>query len=130
MTTFRKWMIIENHDYPTISSNQWNGNMLRPIGDSMNSISSSFTNYDILPGIREVPFSQFSPAKNIFYASNDFNKARDLAVQIQNNKEIEPLIIAIDKEGPYILEGAHRFYALSTLGYKTFPAVVVLDLDE
>jgi hypothetical protein len=39
------------------------------------------------------------------------------------------LIVAIDKQGPYILEGSTRIDALYNLGVKTFPALVVYDKD-
>ena len=36
----------------------------------------------------------------------------------------------VDKEGPYILEGAHRLGALYLVGVKHIPALVVLDLES
>jgi len=38
--------------------------------------------------------------------------------------------MAVDKDGPYILEGAHRAAALHMLGAKSFPAQVVLDKES
>jgi hypothetical protein len=39
------------------------------------------------------------------------------------------LIIGIDQEGPWVVEGSHRFDALLLLGKESFPAIVVLDLE-
>ena len=97
---------------------------------NIGSISASFTDYEVLSGIREVPLSDFSGAETFFYDANDKRRSEGLAGKIAESGEIAPLIVAIDKEGPYILEGAHRFVALSKLGKKTFPALVVIDQDE
>ena len=94
------------------------------------SISSSFEEWEELPGIREVPMSDFGGPKSVFYAVNDFERSRELASQISESGEIKPLIIAIDDEGPYLLEGAHRFVALHELGAKSFPALVIIDMDD
>ena len=94
------------------------------------SISSSFGDWEELPGIREVPMSDFGGPRSVFYAADDFRRSRELALQIRESGEISPLIIAIDDDGPYILEGAHRFVALHELGAEAFPALVVIDRDE
>lgn len=88
------------------------------------SISASIDNYETLPGIREIPFSWFSgPDKPT-------DRTRKLAAEINESGEINPLIVVIDKDGPYILEGGHRYDALQQIGKETFPAVVVLDIDS
>jgi len=97
---------------------------------NMSSIESSFNDYEILKGIKEIPMSELGGPKSVFYATDDFNKSKKLAEQIKSSGEINPLIIAIDEEGPYILEGAHRYVALYYLDKKSFPALVVLDKDE
>ena len=94
------------------------------------SISATFTDYEILPGIREVPMSDFGGPKTFFYAADDFKRSKALAEQIKHSGQISPLIVAIDEDGPYILEGAHRFVALHYLGAKSFPALVVIDQDD
>ncbi|HUS48953.1 MAG TPA: hypothetical protein VMZ91_02210, partial [Candidatus Paceibacterota bacterium] len=43
---------------------------------------------------------------------------------------ISPLIVVIDSEGPYILEGGHRYVALRELGFQSFPAVIVIDTED
>ncbi len=80
--------------------------------------------YDVLDGIREIPMSAFDDpgAKT--------PRAKELANQIKQSKELNPLIVGEDKNGPYIIEGSHRFDALRMLGAKSFPAVVAVDLTE
>lgn len=94
------------------------------------SIGATLYDYTILKGIRSVNMKEFGGPRTVFYAKNDFDKARELAAQIKQSKEISPLIIVIDNEGPYILEGAHRYVALYYLKAKAFPAMVVIDEDE
>lgn len=94
------------------------------------SIGASFDDgeYDVLPGIREVPISHFSAAKeHNYYSAGDFRHVDDLSNQIGASKEIAPLIVVHDHDprGPYILEGGHRLSALHQIGAKTFPALVV-----
>ena len=90
---------------------------------NQDSISATFGNdYETLSGVREIPMSEFSKP------SIPTQKVRNLAKAIQESGEINPLIIAIGKEGqPYILEGGNRFDALGLLGKKSLPAQVVLD---
>ena len=94
------------------------------------SIEATFFDSETLPGIREMQMSDFGGPRTVFAASNDFRRSEEIAESIKESKEIKPLIIAVDKEGPYILEGAHRFVALHNLGVKSFPALVVVDLDN
>jgi ParB-like chromosome segregation protein Spo0J len=54
---------------------------------------------------------------------------KKLAEEIKETNEINPLIVVIDNEGLYVLEGGHRLAALHLLGKKTLPALVVRDLD-
>lgn len=95
------------------------------------SISAGFNDWYELPGLREMPMSAFGSAKprDNFYAANDIQRSRGLAEEIRNSGYITPLIVAVDDEGPYILEGGHRFVALGELGVASFPALVVIDLD-
>ncbi len=106
----------------------------RLVGDDVpntSSIPGSLGNYRELPGIREVPFSAFDqlgPLK--YYSKSEEVRTRTLADEIFYSKMVNPLIVIEDAEGPYILEGAHRFDALRELKARSFPAVVVLDLDS
>ena len=95
------------------------------------SIESSLTEYDILPGIHEVPTSAFDPRyKPKPYSIEESDRLDRLVSAIRDSKEISPLIVVLDDQGPYILEGGHRFDALLTLGAKTFPAQVVVDTES
>jgi len=106
----------------------------RTVGEKIantGSISSSLNEYEILKGIREVSFSSFdSMGKLSFYSVSEEKRTRDLAERIKASGEIDPLIVIIDKEGPYILEGGHRFDALRILGARSFPALVVIDTES
>lgn len=97
--------------------------------DNMASIGATLNRYTSL-GVRELPFEDFCDPKRLFYAADDHNHAAKLAEAIKASGKINPLIVVHDKEGPYILEGAHRFVALHHLGAKTFPALVVRDDDS
>jgi len=95
------------------------------------SISASLTDYTILPGIREVPLSDIiNNPRNYFYAADDFKRCEYLAEQIKESRAITPIIVVVDKEQAYTLEGAHRVVALHMLGAKAVPAMVVLDEDD
>ena len=78
-------------------------------------------NYQELPGIREVPFSMFTGL------AKPTPRTTALGDAIKNSGEINPLIVAVDEKGPYILEGSNRFDALQHIGKTSFPAVVVID---
>jgi hypothetical protein len=92
-----------------------------------NSIAATVPNYKSI-GVRDVPLSAFTlagPPPRKLDA-----RTMKLAEEIKASKQINPLIVAMDKQGPYIVEGGHRFDALRYLGAKSFPALVVRDLDE
>ena len=90
------------------------------------SISASLDDYTILPGIREVPMSEFSVTGKSYSVSEN-KRIKQLAKDIRESREISPLIVVIDAEGPYILEGGHRIEALFLLGVKSFPSMVVVE---
>jgi hypothetical protein len=118
-------------NYQKVSGPVWNGLLIRPIGSSSKSIDSTLDDYEILPGLYDVPISAFSAdlknLSNHFYSADDIKRANKLTETIDQNKEIEPLIVVMDNEGPYILEGAHRTYALVKLGFDSLPAQIVMD---
>lgn len=121
--------ISESREYPKAGSIVDGLNVTSHV-PNMDSIAATFYDYEILKGIRKLPFKDFGGPNSVFYAKDDLDRSKSLAEKIKESKRIDPLIIAIDKEGPYILEGAHRFVALHYLKKKHFPALVVLDLDE
>lgn len=94
------------------------------------SIEATLSEWEELPGIREVPMGEFGGPRTVFYAADDFAKSKKLAEKIRKSGKVSPLIIVVDEEGPYILEGAHRYVALYELGARSFPAVVVRDAEE
>ena len=106
----------------------------RSVRDSIpnrSSIEAALDNYEVLPGVREVPFSAFDQMGPLhYYSVSEEKRTKKLAAQILASGEINPLIVVEDAEGPYILEGAHRFDALRELGAKALPALVVLDLNS
>lgn len=104
------------------------------VGDkvsNMSSISASLSDHEIQSGVKELPMSEFSTKpRELFYAANDLASTRQLADTIKTSGRIDPLIVVVDKDGPYVLEGAHRLGALDILGKKSFPAIVVHDISD
>lgn len=94
------------------------------------SIESSLEDYEILPGIREIPTSETGEiTQPKFYSVEQEETTRKLAEEIKTSGEINPLILVITDTGDYILEGSHRLDALRILGIKSFPAQVVIDRE-
>lgn len=93
------------------------------------SISASLGNYKILPGLREVPMDAFTLTGK-HYSADGQRRIDRLAEEIRNSGQITPLIVVQDNQGYYILEGGTRADALAKLGAKSFPAMVVKDLDS
>lgn len=116
--------------YP-IAGTVVDGRVVRGGAPNTDSISASLNNYRILPSLREVPLSDFSAApRDVFYAAGDIHRSQELADAIRESDEIAPLIVVVDGEGPYVLEGAHRLAALHILGAQSFPALVVIENDD
>lgn len=104
------------------------GRKVLPEIPNLSSISASLTDYKVLKGVREVPFAAFTQMGKLAYATVDArSRAQELAEAITESREIAPLIVVVDSDGPYVLEGSHRFDALRELGAKSFPALVVID---
>lgn len=107
------------------------GRKIRDDIPNKGSISAELSNYEVLPGVREVPFSAFDQMGPLsYYSVSEQERTKKLAEQIRQSREINPLIVIEDAEGPYVLEGGHRFDALRELKARAFPALVVLDLDS
>ena len=95
--------------------------------DNIESIESSLVDYYIYDGIRECMTSDFGEGG---YANVRENKrSEELAKEIEISRQISPLIVVVDNDGPYILEGGHRFDALKLLNIQSFPALLVLDQE-
>lgn len=73
--------------------------------------------------------SDFGDPHTVFYAKDDFERAKRLAAAIDESNELNPLIIGFDEKGAFIIEGAHRYVALYYLKARSFPAVVVAGID-
>ncbi len=93
--------------------------------DNVGSISSTFDagRYVVLPAVRAVPLSVFDLEPP---CGRELLRIQSLAQQIQESRSITPLIVVVDEQGPYILEGAHRVDALFMLRRKYLPALVVV----
>lgn len=98
----------------------------------MESIGASLPEYSLLEGIRAIPMSDIpnTSSRSLFYSADDLARVRKLAEEIKQSRVIKPLIVVQDKEGLYVLEGTHRLAALSMLGIKAFPALIVIDQEE
>lgn len=121
-------------DYDTIfplAGSQVDGMSVRDSVPNTSSIGASLTEYVVLKGIREISFGQFSDLPPLtFHSRSDKERSEILAGQVNNSDEINPLIVVVDGEGLYVLEGAHRFDALRLLKKKSFPALVVIDKEK
>jgi disulfide oxidoreductase YuzD len=116
--------------YPSARKNM-NGYIVDKEIPNLSSIESTLENYKILNGVREVSIKEFdSDPHDIFYAKNDIERVEQLAQEIKTNKKIKPLIVVMDNQGLYVLEGAHRLGALHVLKFENIPALIVIDLDE
>jgi hypothetical protein len=115
--------------YPRAGSKVDGRRVLKNV-DNTDSIGATLNDWDSLPGIRKVKMKEFGGPFSTFYAKDDFDRAKALSEKIKLSGEISPLIIVIDDEGPYILEGAHRYVALYYLKAKKFPALIVVDVEE
>ena len=96
--------------------------------DNTSSIGASLYHYKVQDGIREVPMSDFHVTGK-HYSVEGTNRIQRLAKEIEWSKTISPLIVVVDKKGPYVLEGSHRLSALKVINAKSFPALVVIDYD-
>ncbi len=96
------------------------------------SIGATLTDWEELPGVREVPLSAFeiNSLQDLFYNHDDIVSTKALAEELLYSREIAPLIVVVEPGGPYVLEGAHRLGALHLLGAKSFPALVVVSMEE
>ncbi len=88
--------------FPRIERNHSDGRYVRDRIPNTTSIVSSFSKYEMLPGIRDVPMS----AMDQEYISGVANRSLDeraakLQSDIAESGEINPLIVAVDDTGPF-----------------------------
>jgi len=104
------------------------------VGDKINNYGSYASSGidDIEEGIHRVPMSAFEVThpNKLFYAKNDIDRVHKLAEQIKHNKYMDPLLVAMDKKGAYVLEGGHRLGAAHLLGMKEIPAMIGHEPDD
>lgn len=93
---------------------------------NIGSIRATFSDYTILTNIRRVTFTHFEDHSK---PTNPDARLIKLATDIATSGEINPLIVVWDAQGPYILEGSHRYDALLLLDKTALPALVVIDED-
>lgn len=115
--------------YP-VAQGEVSGLVVRSEIPNTESISATLYEWETLPNVREVPMGHFPGVDGRHYASWGNRRISALAEAIKESGEITPLIVVIDTEGPYILEGATRIEALYRLGVPTFPALVVENQAE
>jgi len=114
--------------YPKINGYS-DGRIIREDIPNMSSIASSLNDYIIIPGIRNIPLSEFS-LSGTSYSMQEINRINLLSQQIKQSNEINPLIVVMDEQGLYILEGGHRAEALYLLKANYLPAKLILDIES
>lgn len=102
--------------------------------DNTSSIESSLNDYETMPGVRIVDVSKWPIQGGYkgygYVSSSDVDKVDKLIKKIESSGKISPLIIVVDKDGPYVLEGGHRYSALRAMGKTKIPAMVVIDRES
>ena len=106
------------------------GRVVRDDIPNMSSIGASLNDYYISIGIYDIPLSEFSKLSGKHYTKDGTDKINYLVDAIKASNEINPLIVVIDNEGLYVLEGGHRSEALYKLGAKSLPAKLVIDKES
>ena len=106
------------------------GRVVRDDIPNMSSIGASLNDYYISKGIYDIPLSEFSKLSGKHYTKDGTDKINYLVDAIKASNEINPLIVVIDNEGLYVLEGGHRSEALYKLGAKSLPAKLVIDKES
>ena len=105
--------------------------LMGPTESLLNSAQASFFDFEIVPGVRNVPIKNLEPLLPGYDSPNEMRRIQDLSDQIKESKQIEPLFIGVDPTGSqYIMEGQHRIRALKALGYDEVPARIVVDMDD
>lgn len=103
--------------------------------DNQDSIDAELTDSERLPGLREVRMDAFQSVREGKAerrpSADDERKVASLVEKITAGKKISGLIVVDDghPDGPYVLEGGHRFDALHRMGATSFPALVVIDAE-
>lgn len=117
------------HEQPIVKAGEMvDGLLVRKDIPNIESIAASFDDYEVLPGVRSIPMSDFDPDYLNSISMDKLDaRTRKLADEIGQSKELNPLIVAYDDKGAYIVEGGHRFDALIARKAQRIPAMVVID---
>jgi hypothetical protein len=120
-------LLKAHHTYPKAGNNIEGFTVGQKVSNTA-SISATFDDYVTLKDIREVPTSEFALVD--YKSTSDIERVGTLIGLISDNERIDPLIVVMDKEGLWVLEGMHRLAAIQHMKIKNFPALIVLDLDH
>lgn len=90
---------------------------------------ASFNDFEVVPGTYKIPLSELGDLAG-YSNARDRERIENLAAAIKESGEIEPVFVALDQEGLWLVEGQHRSRALRLLGYDSVPARVMVDLDD
>ena len=109
----------------------WQDLDIRPAREDIyDSASGFFYDYEKAKGLFEIPIADIGPLTG-YDNAKDKARIQNLAEQIKENREIEPVFVAVDPNGEaYLMEGQHRSRALELLGYKSVPARVIVSMDH
>jgi len=115
-----------------LAGDQVGGLTVRADVPNLGSIAASLTDYRVLPGVRRINLATEFPGYQAPTAgrTQELAQTAALAEEIRASGEINPMIVVQDKDGLYVLEGAHRFDAAHVLGLAEVPAIVVQDLES
>lgn len=125
--TLDKWEDERTAD----STSNWEDLDVRPSREDIyDSASGFFNDYEKANGLFDIPLADIGPLTG-YDNAKDKARIQNLADQIKESGEIEPVFVAVDPDGEsYLMEGQHRSRALELLGYKSVPARVIVSMDE
>ena len=90
---------------------------------------ANFNDFEVVPGTYKIPLTEIGHLDG-YDNARDRERIEILAAAIQKSGKIEPVFVALDQEGIWLVEGQHRSRALRLLGYDSVPARVMVDLDD
>ena len=112
-----------------VASDSINGFNISDDVPNVSSIEATLSDYKVLDEIRIVPMSDFE-INGKSYSLYENERIKNLEVEMRQSKTISPLIVVVEADGPYVLEGSHRVDALFNMGWKDFPALVVISYED
>jgi uncharacterized ParB-like nuclease family protein len=99
-----------------------------PSDDLHTSAESHFTDYEVAPGVRDVPLVDLGLSG--YNDKKELHRIGKLAEKITETGEFDPIFVGIGADGEaYVMEGQHRARAMQQMGYESVPAKVVVDLS-